>query len=181
MFPKIDVRVLTLELNFFIPLWRDALLWMGFLGCGNGSCTTILSQKSKLAKIGTKCSRCRQHIRQIGRYNLLTSPSSTQSTQQEQIDSCAAFLGEEIQQLSSEVATTYLKQRNLPSPRPDPLNNRNNEEIPFFNFDATEKSAKTVKGVSNTAAAAHCPCESPTSILVRVENAASNSFVTRWW
>ncbi len=66
LFPGIDLRVLTLEMNFLVPFWRDWLMAMGFCGVSNRSCTSILKQERKLGTIGSKCNECHRVIRYIG-------------------------------------------------------------------------------------------------------------------
>mmetsp|Transcript_16048 Transcript_16048/g.18156 ORF Transcript_16048/g.18156 Transcript_16048/m.18156 type:complete len:757 (+) Transcript_16048:289-2559(+) len=41
-FPGIDLKLMTLEINFFVPFLREILLWMGIVNCSKRACNTIL-------------------------------------------------------------------------------------------------------------------------------------------
>eukprot|EP00924_Labyrinthula_sp_SR-Ha-C_P016309 maker-scaffold_73-snap-gene-0.5-mRNA-1 protein AED:0.01 eAED:0.01 QI:82/1/1/1/1/1/2/113/511 len=45
LFPGIDLRLLTLNVNFLVPFLREFLLWMGICSCSVRSCRSILSRK----------------------------------------------------------------------------------------------------------------------------------------
>ena len=73
LFPWIDLRFATLELNFRVPLWRDFLLALGFVGVSKHACDNILKQSWKLSTLNKKCSKCKQKVTHVGKDTLSTT------------------------------------------------------------------------------------------------------------
>lgn len=139
LFPAVDLRVSTLDQNFKVPIWRNFLLALGFVGVSKRTCDTILSQKWKLSTLGKICRHCGRLIESIG---------------QDSLNEHRLDFNHEVQQNCNDTADLY-----------SPISPQSDKTSLFSRWKSSAQSSTQQKS-SDIKNKTKCLCRSPLSLLI---------------